>query len=129
MQQRTAHHLKSQLDKTNIQAVIKSLRHANREILKHNKISEKIDDFITLQVRMKEAIREKPKIGESAPGYGSTRVQIPLVTSLNIKDALLIVKDSVKANFEQIILDLELANQLQVAGYEEVFGAKKPKHG
>ena len=49
---------------------------------------------------MKEAIRDKPKLGESAPGYGSTRVQIPLATSLNVKDALLIVKDTAKANFE-----------------------------
>ena len=48
VQERTAFHLQKSLDKKNVQAVIKSLRHANREILKHNKIKEKLDDFLTL---------------------------------------------------------------------------------
>ena len=48
VQQRTQHHLQRKLDKHKIQKVVKSLRHANREILKANKIEEILDDFIYL---------------------------------------------------------------------------------
>ena len=62
--QRTQHHLKRKLDKHKIQKVVKSLRHANREILKANDIKEVLDDFIFMQIRMKEGIRAKAKLGE-----------------------------------------------------------------
>ena len=48
VQKRTIHHLQKVLDKHKIRDVVKSLRHANREILKENKVKEILDDYIYL---------------------------------------------------------------------------------
>ena len=61
--------------------------------MKANKIKAILDDFIYMQIRMKEGIREKPKIGQASPAVTQTPVQISLVNKLESKDALLIVKD------------------------------------
>ena len=78
---------------------------------------------------MQETIRHKPQVGESQPGLSSTVLQIPLVNSLKAHDALLVVKNDQKVKFQQILVEIDLATQFQVASYEEVFGANKPKHG
>ena len=105
---------------------MKSLQHANREILKENKISVILDDFIYMQIRMKDGIKEKPKLGEtSSVNTHTTPVQISLVKSLNVKDALLIVKDEkAKSKYQTIIIELALGPQFSIATLEEVYGSK-----
>ena len=113
------------LNKNRIKKVVKSLQHANREILKENKIDEILDDYIYLQVRMKYGIRDKPKIGEAQSATSHTPVQISLNQAVTTKDALLIVRNDSKAKFQTIIMELNLGSQFQVATYEEVYGSKK----
>ena len=40
------------IDKERVKKVVMSLRHANRELLKKNKIDDCIDDFITLSIKL-----------------------------------------------------------------------------
>jgi len=69
--------------------VFLSLRHANRQILRSNKIEEDVDDFVYLKVRMAKKIRDVGTRHVSA----ATPVQIELPKDLNAEEALLIVRD------------------------------------
>ena len=49
---------KINIDKNRVKDVVKSLRHANRLLLKSNDIKEPADDFIYLSIVLKNSIME-----------------------------------------------------------------------
>ena len=74
---------------------------------------------------MKDGIREKQKIGQALASSLQTPVQISLVNNLEVKDALLIVKDiKAKTKYQTIIQELNIGNQFQVAAFDEVYGSQ-----
>ena len=83
------------IDKTKVQKVVLSLIKANRQILRANKISENIDDFIYLTVMLKQSLVE---CAETEQPPRPTPVQIRLPTPLVYRDALLICNQGKREN-------------------------------
>jgi hypothetical protein len=54
------------LDKTRVKDVYMSLRNANREVLRSNKVEDNLDDFVYLTLAMKQPITLQ-KVNEKPP--------------------------------------------------------------
>ena len=88
-----------------------SLIKANRQILRANKISENIDDFIYLTVMLKQSLVECAAT-EQPPR--PTPVQIRLPTPLVYRDALLICNQGKRENQLSILHDAGFSQKFTV---------------
>ena len=108
------------LDKTRVKDVYMSLRKANREMLRANKIDENIDDFVYLTLTMKQPIT-KQEVTQKPPK--PTPIQLALPFPLVYTDTLFLCKEGQREKILTLIEDLGFGAKVNV---EELTKKLKP---
>ena len=99
------------LDKTRVKDVFISLRKANREVLRSNKIDDNLDDFVYLTVTMKHPITvQDVTVKPPRP----TPVQVALPTELGYADTLLLCKPGQRERYLTLVEDLGFGARINV---------------